>query len=33
VFTWLVARRDGSWRIAAAHNTELRDSSQHRLKD
>lgn len=33
VFTWLVARRGGSWRIAAAHNTELRDSSQHRLKD
>jgi hypothetical protein len=32
IFTWLVARRRGSWRIIAAHNTELRDDSRHRLQ-
>jgi uncharacterized protein (TIGR02246 family) len=25
IFTWLVAPRDGSWRIIAAHNTNLAD--------
>ena len=32
IFTWLVARRGDSWRIFAAHNTELRDNSRHRLQ-
>jgi uncharacterized protein (TIGR02246 family) len=32
IFTWLVARWTGSWRIIAAHNTELRDESRHRLE-
>ena len=32
VFTWLVAQQDNCWRIVAAHNTELRDASRHRLR-
>jgi uncharacterized protein (TIGR02246 family) len=31
IFTWLVAPRDGSWRIIAAHNTNLAEGSVHRL--
>jgi uncharacterized protein (TIGR02246 family) len=31
IFTWLVAPRDGSWRIIAAHNTNLADGVLHRL--
>jgi uncharacterized protein (TIGR02246 family) len=31
IFTWLVAQRDGSWRIIAAHNTNLADGVVHRL--
>jgi uncharacterized protein (TIGR02246 family) len=31
IFTWLVAHRDGSWRIIAAHNTNLADGVFHRL--
>jgi hypothetical protein len=31
IFTWLVAHRDGSWRIIAAHNTNLADGVVHRL--
>ena len=32
IFTWLAAREgDGVWRIAAAHNTDLRDGLRHRL--
>ena len=32
IFTWLMARLDGFWRILAGHNTELRDDSRHRLQ-
>ena len=32
IFTWLVGRQDGPCWIIAAHNTELRDNSLHRLK-
>jgi uncharacterized protein (TIGR02246 family) len=31
IFTWLFAPRDGSWRIIAAHNTNLVDGAVHRL--
>jgi uncharacterized protein (TIGR02246 family) len=31
IFTWLVAPSEGSWRIIAAHNTNLRDGAFHRL--
>jgi uncharacterized protein (TIGR02246 family) len=31
IFTWLVACRDGSWRIIAAHNTNLAGGVVHRL--
>ena len=31
IFTWLVALRDGSWRIIAAHNTNLAVGAFHRL--
>jgi hypothetical protein len=31
VFTWLIAPRDGAWRIIAAHNTNLADGAFHRL--
>jgi uncharacterized protein (TIGR02246 family) len=31
IFTWLVGCRDGSWRIIAAHNTNLADGVVHRM--
>jgi len=30
-FTWVVIRTGGEWRIAAAHNTNLRAETAHRL--
>ena len=31
IFTWLLARSGGRWLIAAAHNTNLRADTRHRL--
>jgi uncharacterized protein (TIGR02246 family) len=31
IFTWVVARTNGHWLIAAAHNTNLRSDTSHRL--
>lgn len=31
IFTWVIRRRDGAWRIAVAHNTNLRADTPHRL--
>ena len=31
IFTWVVRRVDGRWLIAAAHNTNLRSGTSHRL--
>jgi uncharacterized protein (TIGR02246 family) len=33
IFTWLVSQQDGSWRIAAAHNTNLAEGVFHRLSN
>jgi uncharacterized protein (TIGR02246 family) len=33
IFTWLVSQQDGSWRIAAAHNTNLAEGVLHRLSN
>jgi uncharacterized protein (TIGR02246 family) len=33
IFTWVVSRAGGSWLIAAAHNTNLRADTSHRLID
>jgi len=31
LFTWLVGQESGAWRIAVAHNTNLRPNVRHRL--
>jgi uncharacterized protein (TIGR02246 family) len=31
IFTWLLSQQHGSWRIAAAHNTNLAEGVLHRL--
>ena len=31
IFTWMLSRQEGCWRIAAAHNTNLADGVLHRL--
>ena len=31
IFTWLIVARASDWRIAAAHNTNLREGCSHRV--
>jgi uncharacterized protein (TIGR02246 family) len=31
IFTWVMAHREGRWSIVAAHNTNLRADTSHRL--